>query len=201
MTIRVGITGGIGGGKSYISRMLSSVWGIPVYDCDREAKRLNEENPFIRERLEALVDEGALYDNQGHLIREKLASFLFSSPVHAEQVNAIVHPVVLEDFRLWVEQQKVSVVGMESAILYDCGFDTQVDKVIYVDASDETRLRRAMQRDHSSREQILHRMNIQKAASYRMRADWILWNDGEEEKQLRTHLGSIVEKLNSINNK
>lgn len=175
--IRLGITGGIGSGKSYVSQSLSSQFGIPVYDCDREAKRLTATDSGIREALQKLVGRG-VYTEDGALDKTVLAQYLFASADHATLVNAIIHPVVRMDFRSWCQQQQSEVVAMESAILYESGFDSEVDKVLLVDAPLETRIQRAMLRDGSSREQVVSRIALQDGSLAREKAEFLLQNDG-----------------------
>lgn len=175
--IRLGITGGIGSGKSYVSQLLSSQFGIPVYDCDREAKRLTATDSGIREALQKLVGRD-VYTEDGALDKTILTQYLFASADHATLVNAIIHPVVRMDFRSWCQQQQSEVVAMESAILYESGFDSEVDKVLLVDAPLETRIQRAMLRDGSSREQVVSRIALQDGSLAREKAEFLLQNDG-----------------------
>lgn len=175
--IRLGITGGIGSGKSYVSQLLSSQFGIPVYDCDREAKRLTATDSGIREALQKLVGRDVYTENSA-LDKTILAQYLFASADHATLVNAIIHPVVRMDFRSWCQQQQSEVVAMESAILYESGFDSEVDKVMLVDAPLETRIQRAMLRDGSSREQVVSRIALQDGFLAREKAEFLLQNDG-----------------------
>ncbi len=188
---RLGITGGIGSGKSYVSQLLSSQFGVPVYDCDREAKRLVATDPGIREALQKLVG-GNVYTEDGALDKTVLAQYLFASMEHAASVNAIIHPVVRIDFRSWCQQQQADVVAMESAILYESGFDSEVDKVLLVEASLETRIQRAMRRDGSSREQVVSRVALQDSSLARKKADFILQNDG---RPINVELQTIINIL------
>ncbi len=158
--IKLAITGGIGSGKSYVARQMSELLGIPVYDSDSNAKRLNEESPLIRQGLTAMVGSD-VYDALGHLDRTRLASFLFASEDNARRVNALVHPVVKADFLAWADRQTAPVVAIETALLAESGIDRVVDRVIRVDAPLETRIRRAMERDGATREQVLARMSRQ----------------------------------------
>lgn len=158
--MKIAVTGGIGSGKSYICRQLSHKYGWPIYDCDTEAKRLNEESPVIREGLIEMVGDN-VYDSDGHLDRRVLADFLFANVQNAQRVNALIHPVVKEDFLTWAEQQGGDVL-VETAILQESGMDAVVDRVIRVDASLETRVQRAMQRDGATREQIMRRIAMQR---------------------------------------
>ena len=115
--IKVGLTGGIGCGKSYVADLLRRRH-IPVYDTDKEAKRLMMESATIRRGLVDWVGERA-YMPDGTLNRERIASYLFASPLHAERINRLVHPVVQDDFLQWVDKQDGPLVVMECAILYE----------------------------------------------------------------------------------
>ena len=130
--IKLGITGGIGSGKSVVSRLLE-VMGIPVYQTDDAAKRLMRDDLRIRAELTALLGDAA-YQDDG-LNKPLLASYIFGHPDHARQVNGIVHPRVREDFRQWAQTQAQgghSLVGMESALLSEADFQPAVDAVVMV---------------------------------------------------------------------
>ena len=188
--IRLGITGGIGSGKSYVSRLLTRYFGIPVYDSDAEAKRLNNENPFIREQLIRLVGP-EVYDEVG-LVKPVLAEYLFADSDNAKQVNAIIHPVVREDFTQWCQRQEAGIVGLESAILFESGFHLSMDKVLFVDAPLEVRIRRAVFRDGVQREQIEARIAQQDSSSAMKRADFVIENDGVSDETLLLTLNNII---------
>jgi dephospho-CoA kinase len=186
----IGITGGIGSGKSYVSNLLRQKFGIPVYNCDAESKRLTVTDKQIREKLTQLVGSG-VYDGE-RLVRQRLAEYLFANPEHASRINAIIHPAVLEDFKLWANRQHKPIVALESAILYESGFNKYVDFVLFVDAPKEVRLDRAMQRDTVSAEKIKARMQMQYPELHRKLADFILDNSKTDdeylEKQIKTAL-------------
>ena len=176
MAIKIGITGGIGSGKSIVSHLLQ-VMGIPVYISDAEAKRLICSDPFIRKELQALLGKDIYSGNT--LNKQLLASYLFASPEHAQIINGIIHPRVKENFRQWVHHQNnTRVVGIESAILVEAGFTDEVDVVVMIYAPEELRISRAIRRDTSSRELIEKRiqsqMNDEKKREY---ADFVIIND------------------------
>lgn len=172
----LGITGGIGSGKSYVCRQMTEWLNIPVYDCDSQAKRLTATNEDIRRALVALVGPG-VYDDHGQLQKGVLAAYLFASDDHARSVNGIIHPAVRRDFLQWVERQHAPVVALESAILYESGLDELVDKVVFVDASRETRIERCIRRDGCTRQQVLERMERQNSDLARERAHIIIRNE------------------------
>lgn len=178
MAIKIGITGGIGSGKSVVSRLLE-VMGIPVYISDVETKRLMVSDDCIRSGLIALLGDEVYIG--GALNKPLLAAYLFGTPEHARQVNRIVHPCVKKDFRRWVAQRAdCTMVGIESAILIEAGFACEVDVVVMVYAPEEVRVRRAMERDSSPRELIEKRVRSQMDdEEKRRRADFVIVNDGE----------------------
>lgn len=178
MAIKIGITGGIGSGKSVVSRLLETM-GVPVYISDVETKRLMHTDAAIRRQLVALLGE-EVYAG-GRLNKPFLASYLFASQEQAARVNGIVHPRVKDDFRRWAAQMSAehSVVGMESAILLEAGFAGEVDRIVMVYAPLEVRIARAVERDRSSRELIEQRIRSQMDdEEKRSRADEVIVNDG-----------------------
>ena len=190
----IGITGGIGSGKSYVSAILQEKFGIPVYDCDKEAKRLTASNEEIRQKLIALVGPEVFDGNK--LNKQLLADYLFADVENASRVNAIIHPVVLQDFKRWAEEQhEKPIVALESAILFESGLGEMVDKVLFVDAPEEVRLRRAMLRDTASEAQIRARMKMQRPELHRLQADFIINNNQTDDSQLHNQL----EKLLTLN--
>lgn len=176
MTIKIGITGGIGSGKSVVSRLLG-VMGIPVYDSDSETKRLMASDGVIRKELQALVGE-EVYAG-GVLNRPLLASYLFANSENARRVNGIIHPRVKEDFRQWVQRHSACpIVGIESAILVEAGFANEVDSIVMVYAPEEVRIARVVRRDASSRELIEKRIRSQMNDEEKRRyADFVIAND------------------------
>lgn len=176
MTIKIGITGGIGSGKSVVSRLLG-VMGIPVYDSDLETKRLMASDGVIRKELQALVGE-EVYAG-GVLNKPLLASYLFANSENARRVNGIIHPRVKEDFRQWVQRHSACpIVGIESAILVEAGFANEVDSIVMVYAPEEVRIARAVRRDASSRELIEKRIRSQMNDEEKRRyADFVIAND------------------------
>ena len=178
MAIKIGVTGGLGSGKSVVCRLMGTM-GIPVYTSDEETKRLMATDSFIRKELIALIGKDVYVD--GILNKPLLASYLFGSPEHAKQVNGIIHPCVKEDFRQWVQDHSTfPMVGIESAILIEAGFAGEVDVVVMVYAPEEVRIERAVKRDSSSRELIEKRIRSQMSdEEKRKQVDFVIVNDGE----------------------
>ena len=173
--IRIGVTGGIGSGKSVVSSLLAMA-GIPVYVADDESKNLTETSPEIQDKLKTLFGDD-IYLN-GNLDRKRLASLIFADEALLKKVNDIIHPVVREDFQRWVSKQSVKRCGMESAILFESGLDKDVDVVLSVYAPVELRLSRTMSRDGVTEADVIKRMNRQMPdALKRKQADFVIVND------------------------
>lgn len=176
MAIKIGITGGIGSGKSVVSRLLN-LMDVPVYVSDDESKRLMLTDSSIRRDLVGLLGEEVY--GEGRLNKPLLASYVFGNAEHAARVNGIVHPRVKRDFRHWVDEHAgKAVVGIESAILLEAGFRDEVDVVVMVYAPLEVRVARAVRRDASSRELVEQRIRSQMDDELKRRqADFVLVND------------------------
>lgn len=174
----VGITGGIGAGKSYVSNMLRCM-GYPVYDCDNAAKHIMTGDAEVCRSLIEVVGADA-YTSCGTVNKQAIAAFLFADEANAKKISAIVHPAVREDFLRWTEDKDLCF--MESAILFESGFDTLVDKCVLVTAPIEMRIQRTMQRDGHSEQDVLRRINAQLGEdTLRLKSDFIIDNDGTKD--------------------
>ena len=190
--MKIGITGGIGSGKSYVCQRLIAR-GYEVYDCDSAAKRLMRTSPEIRQQLTALIGPDTYVNDQ--LNKAAVARFLLISEENAKAVDAIVHPAVFRDF------EASGMKWMESAILYESGAFRLVDKTIVVTAPEEVRIQRVMQRDNISREKVLEWMQRQlPQEEVRHRADYEIVNDGKAdiEVQLNKILRTMKETILAI---
>lgn len=155
---KIGVTGGIGSGKSTVCELLRDR-GVAVYDSDSHAKQLMAESDALREQLIAAF--GAECYNAEGLDRAFLASKVFGNEEALQQLNSIVHPAVRADFQTWAEQQSSPYVVLESAILFEAGFETEVDATLAVMAPMPMRLERTMARDGVDRESVMRRMEHQ----------------------------------------
>lgn len=192
--IKIGITGGIGSGKSMVASVLQTM-GIPVFDCDAESKRLCAVHPGIRQQLIELVGPEVYQGND--LNKPLLASYLFSSSSHVLQVNGIIHPVLKDYFKRWVSEQHTEMVAIESAILFEAGYDDVVDSVIMVSAPLEVRIARAMQRDGATREAIEERIRQQMDdEEKRSRSQFVVVNDGNSPV-----IPQVLEIINTLSQK
>ena len=175
----IGITGGIGSGKSTIAKQLREM-GYAVYDTDSEAKRLIVEDAGVREEIEQLFGKEVYKD--GVYQTALVAQRVFADRSLLAQLNAIVHPAVKADILRWAENiNHPTLCFVECAILYQAGFDTLCDKVVLVTAPEEVRLQRAVTRDHSTIEKGRARMRAQEVEKDIERADLIVNNDGKTE--------------------
>ena len=189
--MKIGITGGIGSGKSYVCRLLEQR-GYAVYDCDSAAKRLIRSSPFIRQRLTALIGPETYFKESGEYILNKkaVAEFLLKSEDNARAIDRIVHPAVFRDF---IES---GLEWMESAIIYESGIHRLVDRVIVVTAPEELRIQRVMTRDEISREKVLEWMSRQlPQEEVRQRADFEIVNDGLAD--LNQQLDEILKEISN----
>ena len=171
--MKIGITGGIGSGKSYVCQRLKA-HGIDVYDCDAAAKRLIRTSTTIRQQLTALIGPEVYIGEQ--LNKSVMTRFLLESEANAKTIDQIVHPAVFRDF------EESGMEWMESAILYESGINQLVDRVIVVTAPEEVRIQRVMQRDGISREKTLQWIQRQwPQEEVRQRADYEIINDGKAD--------------------
>lgn len=170
---RIGITGGIGSGKSAVAAWLREK-GFAVYDSDAEARRLMSVSDEIVSSLSERFGDD-IYVN-GVLDRKKLAGIIFSDAEAREFVNSVVHPVVVSDFMSWSYSQEADYVFVESAILYDCQLKDIVDEVLYVDALERVRIDRTMRRDGAPRDAVEARIRAQHDRHDLAR--WVVDNDG-----------------------
>ena len=185
--MKIGITGGIGSGKSYVCQRLKA-HGIDVYDCDAAAKRLIRTSTTIRQQLTALIGPEVYIGDQ--LDKAVVAHFLLESEANAKAIDQIVHPAVFRDF------EESGMEWMESAILYESGINQLVDRVIVVTAPEEIRIQRVMQRDGISREKTLQWIQRQwPQEEVRQRADYEIINDGKADfDEQIARLLSILQK-------
>lgn len=181
----IGLTGGIGSGKSVIANQLRQM-GYSVYDTDSEAKRLIMEDVHVREQIEHLFGKD-VYRN-GVYQTAMVAQQVFANPSLLARLNAIVHPAVHQDIIRWVSKQNspsfkkgkgVSLLFIECAILYQAGIDQFCDKVVAVTAPEQVRLERVIARDHSDKERVHARMRVQDVDKDMLYADIILNNNGK----------------------
>lgn len=176
---KVGITGGIGAGKSTVTRVFQ-LFGTPIYDADTRAKILMEEDPSLVENIKSTFGDQAYI--QGKLNSGYLAEKVFNNTLLIEKLNAFVHPSVARDFSSWVSQQRTSYVLKEAALLFESNSYQALDSIILVVAPLELRMKRIMKRDSQrSEQQIKNIIDKQLAVEEAMKlADYIILNDESE---------------------
>ena len=185
--MKIGITGGIGSGKSFVCQRLKAQ-GIEVFDCDNAAKTIMRNSPDIRKKLCELIGPDT-YNEDGSLNKSAVSHFLLSSSSNAKAIDNIVHPAVFEAF------QESGLNFMESAILFESGAYKLVDKVIAVIAPKEVRIKRVMERDHITREQVedwMKRQLMQKEII--CKSDYVVINDGETDLDIQ--INKIIKQCN-----
>lgn len=188
---RIGLTGGIGSGKSTIAHLLR-VLGYPVYESDREAARITDSDTSVREKLTNVFGPD-IYTTQG-LHKPLFASLIFKDPSLLKQANAIIHPAVMDDFMYWSSQQHTPLIFMESAIIFEAGLNNHFDAVITVYADPETRIQRVIARDHTAREKALERIGNQWPDEEKVKmADYIISNN--EHDMILAQLLKIISIL------
>lgn len=191
----IGLTGGIGSGKTTVANYIQSL-GIPVYISDLEAKKVMEFPSIVDEIVSAFGSE--MIDANNSLNREKLASIVFNQSEKLKQLNAIVHPAVKKHFENWIfKHQNYSIIVKEAAILFESGSYKDCDAVITVVASLETRIERVLKRDNTTREKILQRINNQLSDEERIaRSQYVIKNENIEDYRKQ-----VDEILNLLKNK
>ena len=172
--IKLGVTGGIGSGKTSVCRVFDAL-GVPVFSADREAREIMENDIAIISGINSIAGKD-LYTN-GSLNRMELAAIIFNDNVLLKKVNSLVHPVVFDHFGIWVLEQTAPYVIMEAAILFESGASKIVDKVATVVAPVEQKVERIIRRNELSREQVLERIRNQMDDEARIKlSDYIIYN-------------------------
>ena len=191
--LKVGLTGGIGSGKSFVAKRFELL-GVPVYYADKEAKRLMYQDSQLKSSIKALLGIKA-YHNNGRPNRPYIAKKIFNDKDLLGGINKLVHPAVKLDFEIWAEQQHSKYVLEESALIFEHKM-THFDAVILVTASKEVRIKRVMKRDGATEAQIESRMNQQLPDSAkRERADYVLVNEGLDMISLDNKVKEIHKSL------
>jgi dephospho-CoA kinase len=178
MILRVGLTGGIGSGKSTVAALFK-VLSIPVFDSDDWAKKLMNSDETLISALKSAFGRGVYED--GTLNRSLLAQRVFANRRELSKLNALVHPAVARSFDQWSSRQDAPYLIKEAAILFESGSDRSCDKTIAVIAPKALRMKRVMERDGIGREAVLSRMNNQWSDDKISKlVDYVVNNDGHE---------------------
>ncbi|MEL1254728.1 dephospho-CoA kinase [Flavobacterium sp. DGU38] len=192
MTKIIGLTGGIGSGKTTIANFFREM-GVPVYIADNEARKIMQ-SKLIEAEIKAVFGD-FLFENEV-LNRAELAKIVFNDSEKLNQLNAIVHPAVKKDFELWLEKNvNYDYVIYEAAILFESGRYTDCDIIITVTAPEETRIERVIKRDKTDREQVLNRMKMQWKDEERIsKSNFVIFNEN-----LKTAKEEVVKILKILN--
>ncbi len=157
--LKIALTGGMGSGKTFIGNIFAGL-GIPVYNADTEAKKLMYTNRILKQKIKALLGKNAYYRN-GRLDRTYVAKKIFGNSSLLKKINALVHPVVQQDFQEWANKQASKYVIEESALIFEINAQSNFDKVILVTADEEIRINRIIKRDKLSKKVIEKRLENQ----------------------------------------
>lgn len=194
MTLKVGIAGGIGSGKTTVCNVIEAL-GYPVYYADTEAKKIMETDRPVVSAISNLF--GADIYISGRLDRKRLASLVFNNKALLSKLNSIVHPVVTECFTVWVSKANSPIVFKEAAILFESGLYKMLDRNILVIAPEDVRLKRVVDRDNASMDDVKKRMLNQAHQDELIKlADYVINNDGIE--LIMPQLLSIIENLKKL---
>jgi dephospho-CoA kinase len=195
-TIKIGITGGIGSGKTIISSLLKSM-GYPVFDADTESKRLCNEYEPLKQKLTVAFGK-EIYNNTGLLNKATFAVIIFNDPRKLQLANSIIHPFVIEAFLAWVARVQSQFAFVESAILLECELETQVHKIVVVTAPEDVRIQRVMSREGVAADAVKARMRNQLPEQQRLaKAHYVILNDNinpvipQVEEMLQSIISSV----------
>lgn len=191
----VGITGGIGSGKTFVCQILKAM-GYPVFFSDKEAKNILTSNPTVKQQITDLFGPNSYLKN-GELNRKHLSHQIFNNKDLLERMNQIVHPAVRTAFNIWTEQQTSKIVFNEAAILFETGIYKNYNHVVLVTAPKDTKLKRIQKRDNSSSEDIEKRMNAQWSDEQKIPlADFVI--DNNDGVMLLPQINDTIKQLNNL---
>ena len=176
--LKIGLTGGIGSGKSTVAKIFETL-GIPVYYADTEAKRLMNSSETLKKVIRQNFGE-ATYEND-QLNRKYLADIVFNDPEKLELLNALIHPVTINDAEQWMQQQSAPYSIKEAALLFESGAAENLDFIVGVYAPQALRIKRVMKRDGLTADEIMKRINRQVNEEMKMKlCDFVIINDEQE---------------------
>jgi len=188
---KVAITGNIGSGKSWVCELFRQHLGIPVYNSDDAAKQMYF-HPEVREKLVKRFGD-SIYLSDTEIDRKYLADLVFHDETAQRDLEGILYPALFVDFEQWMEKQNAPYVLFESALIFEKRLEKQFDAVIMVSASEQTRLRRAMLRDHCDEATVRARMAKQwPEEGKRLLADYVVWHENDDEDE------ALMEQIKDI---
>lgn len=189
--IKIGITGSIGSGKSYICKLFNEKYNIPIFNSDKEASEASENDIRIIKKYKKMFGDDIYID--GKLNRKKLADIIFNDKSTLNIINNLFKPILLQKFNDWCDKQNSKIVIIESAIIFETGFNKHVDKTISVISPLDLRLLRVVTRDGTTIEKVKERINNQMSDEERIKlSDWVINNDGEN---LNCQIEKIINDL------
>jgi dephospho-CoA kinase len=192
--INIGLTGGIGSGKTTVAKIFELL-GIPVYYADDAARRIMNEDEALKAAIRKQFGKEA-YDD-GELNRVHLSAKVFSDPFQLEILNSLVHPATIRDATRWMAEQSAPYTIKEAALIFESGSAEHLDYVIGVYAPDQLRIKRTMERSHISYDEVKQRMNKQLDENMKMKlCDFVIYND--EEHLLIPQVIELHKKLLSL---
>jgi len=195
--LRVGLTGGIGSGKSTASNFFEA-FGSFVINADEEAKKLMSSNETVQHEL--IAEFGTdIVDVSGQINKAKLAKIAFQDEDHQQTLNSVIHPYIYDSidnqFNRALKNGKFDIFIVDGALIFESGYDVHMDYIIVVTALLKNRIERALGRKTLSRDEILKRINLQWSEEEKVNlADFVIHNDGSEE-DLKNNVKSLIEKL------
>ena len=191
--LKIGLTGGIGSGKTTISRIFKTL-GINVFNSDQYGKKLIEDNQTVIKKIRQIFGDEIITNQQ--IDKQKISRIVFKDKIKLEELNNIIHPIVIQDFHKWYLKKSHQYIIKESALLFESKTFNDLDKVILVKAPIELRIKRVMQRDNRSRNEIISIINNQaKIKNVKNHADYVINNN---EKTLLTP--QIIQLHNTLMN-
>lgn len=189
--LKIGLTGGIGSGKSTVAKVFETL-GIPVYYADDAAKRLMNEDEELKQKLKEQFGDD-IYSHDG-LNKKKLANIVFNAPDKLAVLNQLIHPATIRDAAVWLNAQTSPYAIKEAALIFESGAQQELDHVIGVTAPAPLRIQRTMQRDGVTREEVIARMDRQMNETIKMKlCDFVIRND--EQELLLPQVLALHEKL------
>lgn len=189
--LKIGITGGIGSGKSYVCQILEKM-GYAIFYSDLEAKKLMIQNKELIQKIKNIIGEHAYLDNE--LNKPIIRNFLFQNEVNKEKLNAMIHPFVYQEFEKWTNTIQKEIVFNESALLFETNSYKRFNKTILVTAPEEIRIQRLIKRDCLNVEEIKKRFNAQLNDTIKIKkADFIIEND--DKKLIIPQINKMLEQI------
>lgn len=192
--MQIGLTGGIGSGKSTVAKVFELLH-VPVYYADNRSKYILQNNSLVKEKLREYWGE-IIFDSAGNIDTKALAEIVFKNEAELQKLNALLHPLVADDYNKWLSAQNCAFVIKEAAILVESGSYKTCDKIIVVSVPQNIAIERVKARDNASEEQVLARMSKQMPNDEKIKyADFVIENDGI--KMLIPQILEIHKKLST----